>query len=96
MPQNSPPPTGNPVVAGLPTSPDRATDPTDTDGPVLEQWNAVHRQLTDAGLSNLPLPAGAGVAGGGTYAWGGVGCISQRGSTIYVGGSRIPVVGPEH
>ena len=43
--------------------------PTDTDGPVLEQWNAVYKQLTAAGLSKTPVLAGAGGAGGDAYAW---------------------------
>jgi hypothetical protein len=43
--------------------------PTDTNGPVLEQWNAVHKYLTDAGLSKTPVLAGAGGAAGEAYAW---------------------------
>jgi hypothetical protein len=43
--------------------------PTDTDGPVLEQWNAVYTQLTEAGLSKTPVLAGAGGAAGDAYAW---------------------------
>jgi len=34
--------------------------PTDTDGPVLQQWNAVYKHLTDAGLSKTPVMEGAG------------------------------------
>jgi len=34
--------------------------PTDTDGPVLQQWNAVYKLLTDAGLSKKPVLEGAG------------------------------------
>ena len=43
--------------------------PTDTDGPVLQQWNAVYKHLTDAGLSKTPVLAGAGGAAGEAYAW---------------------------
>jgi pimeloyl-ACP methyl ester carboxylesterase len=43
--------------------------PTDTDGPVLQQWNAVYKLLTDAGLSRTPVLAGAGGAAGEAYAW---------------------------
>lgn len=43
--------------------------PTDTDGPVLPQWNAVYKLLTDAGLSKTPVLAGAGGAAGEAYAW---------------------------
>lgn len=43
--------------------------PTDTEGPLLTQWNAVYKQLTDAGLSKKPVLAGAGGAAGEAYAW---------------------------
>jgi hypothetical protein len=43
--------------------------PTDTDGPVLSQWNAVYKHLTDAGLSRTPVLGGAGGAAGEAYAW---------------------------
>lgn len=43
--------------------------PTDTNGPVLEQWNAVYKHLTTAGLSKTPVLAGAGGAAGEAYAW---------------------------
>jgi pimeloyl-ACP methyl ester carboxylesterase len=43
--------------------------PTDADGPVLAQWNAVYKHLTDAGLSKTPVLAGAGGAAGEAYAW---------------------------
>jgi pimeloyl-ACP methyl ester carboxylesterase len=43
--------------------------PTDTDGPVLSQWNAVYKLLTDAGLSKTPALEGAGGAAGEAYAW---------------------------
>jgi pimeloyl-ACP methyl ester carboxylesterase len=43
--------------------------PTDTDGPVLAQWNAVYKHLIDAGLSKTPVLAGAGGAAGEAYAW---------------------------
>jgi pimeloyl-ACP methyl ester carboxylesterase len=43
--------------------------PTDTDGPVLAQWNAVYKYLTGAGLSRTPVLAGAGGAAGEVYAW---------------------------
>ncbi|WP_254509097.1 alpha/beta fold hydrolase [Anatilimnocola floriformis] len=43
--------------------------PTDTDGPVLDQWNTVYKHLTDAGLSKTPVLEGAGGAAGEAYAW---------------------------
>jgi pimeloyl-ACP methyl ester carboxylesterase len=43
--------------------------PTDTNGPVLQQWNAVYKRLTDAGLSRKPVLEGAGGAAGEAYAW---------------------------
>lgn len=43
--------------------------PTDAEGPVLQQWNAVYKLLTDAGLSKKPVLAGAGGAAGEAYAW---------------------------
>lgn len=43
--------------------------PTDTNGPVLEQWNTVYKYLTDSGLSTKPVMAGAGGAVGEAYAW---------------------------
>lgn len=43
--------------------------PTDTDGPVVEQWNAVYKHLTNSGLSRTPVLAGAGGAAGEAYAW---------------------------
>jgi len=43
--------------------------PTDTEGPVLQQWNAVYQHLTDAGLSKRPVLEGAGGAAGEAYAW---------------------------
>jgi pimeloyl-ACP methyl ester carboxylesterase len=43
--------------------------PTDTDGPVLEQWNAVYKHLTDHGLSRKPMLEGAGGGAGEAYAW---------------------------
>jgi pimeloyl-ACP methyl ester carboxylesterase len=43
--------------------------PTETDGPVLGQWNAVYQYLTDAGLSKTPVMEGTGGAAGEAYAW---------------------------
>jgi pimeloyl-ACP methyl ester carboxylesterase len=43
--------------------------PTDTDGPVLAQWNAVYKHLTDHGLSKKPVMEGAGGAAGAAYSW---------------------------
>ncbi|HEX4591057.1 MAG TPA: hypothetical protein VH120_14060 [Gemmataceae bacterium] len=43
--------------------------PTDADGPVVAQWNAVYKHLTDAGLSKAPVLEGAGGAAGAAYAW---------------------------
>jgi pimeloyl-ACP methyl ester carboxylesterase len=43
--------------------------PTDTNGPVLAQWNAVYKHLTDHGLFRRPVLEGAGGAAGEAYAW---------------------------
>ena len=43
--------------------------PTDTDGPVLQQWNAVYKHLTEHGLSKKPVLEGSGGAAGEAYAW---------------------------
>ena len=43
--------------------------PTDTNGPVLEQWNAVYEYLVDHGLSRKAVLEGSGGAAGETYAW---------------------------
>ena len=43
--------------------------PTDTNGPVLQQWNAVYKHLTDHGFSKKPVMEGAGGAAGEAYAW---------------------------
>lgn len=43
--------------------------PTDRDGPILDEWNAVYRHLIAAGLSKTPVLAGAGGAAGEAYAW---------------------------
>jgi pimeloyl-ACP methyl ester carboxylesterase len=38
-------------------------------GPVLEQWDAVYKVLTDHGFSRKPVMEGAGAAAGEAYAW---------------------------
>ena len=43
--------------------------PTDTNGPVLQQWNAVYQHLIEHGFSRKPVLAGAGGAAGEAYAW---------------------------
>jgi pimeloyl-ACP methyl ester carboxylesterase len=43
--------------------------PTDSNGPVLQQWNAVYKYLTDHGFSKKPVLEGAGGAAGEAYAW---------------------------
>jgi pimeloyl-ACP methyl ester carboxylesterase len=43
--------------------------PTDTNGPVLQQWNAVYKHLTDQSFSKKPVLEGAGGAAGEAYAW---------------------------
>ncbi len=43
--------------------------PTDVNGPVLEQWNAVYKHLTNHGFSEKPVMEGAGGAAGPAYAW---------------------------
>jgi pimeloyl-ACP methyl ester carboxylesterase len=43
--------------------------PTDTNGPVLSQWNDVYKYLTAAGFSKKPVLEGAGGAAGEAYAW---------------------------
>lgn len=43
--------------------------PINADGPVLEEWNAVHRHLVSHGFSTKPVLAGAGGAALKAYAW---------------------------
>src|SRR5205814_7689618 len=43
--------------------------PTDTNGPILQQWNAVYKYLVDHGFSKKPVLEGAGGAAGEAYAW---------------------------
>jgi pimeloyl-ACP methyl ester carboxylesterase len=43
--------------------------PTNTLGPVLQQWNAVYQYLTAQGFSKKPVLEGAGGAAGEAYAW---------------------------
>ena len=43
--------------------------PYDTNGPVLQQWNAVYKHLVDAGFSRKPVMEGAGGAAGEAFAW---------------------------
>ncbi|HTU92888.1 MAG TPA: hypothetical protein VMF69_22600 [Gemmataceae bacterium] len=43
--------------------------PTNSDGPVLQQWNAVYKYLTDHGFSRKPILEGSGGAAGEAYAW---------------------------
>jgi pimeloyl-ACP methyl ester carboxylesterase len=43
--------------------------PYDTDGPVLQQWNAVYKHLVDQGFSKKPVMEGAGGAAGAVFAW---------------------------
>jgi len=43
--------------------------PTDTNGPVLQQWNAVYKYLTGHGFSKKIVMEGAGGAAGEAYAW---------------------------
>ena len=43
--------------------------PTDTNGPVLEQWNAVYKYLVDQGFSRKPVLEGSGGGAGEAYAW---------------------------
>ncbi len=43
--------------------------PTNVDGPVLEEWNAVYAYLTGHGFSRKPVMEGAGAAAGEAYAW---------------------------
>ncbi len=40
-----------------------------TDGPVMEHWNAVYKHLTEHGFSKKPVLEGAGRAAGEVYAW---------------------------
>ena len=40
-----------------------------TDGPVLQHWNAVYNHLTHFGFSRKPVIEGAGRAAGDAYAW---------------------------
>ena len=43
--------------------------PTDVDGPVVEQWNAVYKYLIGYGFSKKPVLEGTGGAVGELYAW---------------------------
>jgi hypothetical protein len=43
--------------------------PYNSDGPALQSWNAVYKDLTDHGLSKKPVMEGAGRAAGEVYAW---------------------------
>jgi len=43
--------------------------PTNSNGPVLEEWNTVYKYLTDHGFSRKPVMEGGGVAAGEAYAW---------------------------
>ena len=43
--------------------------PTDVNGPVLQQWNAVYDYLIGHGFSKKPVMEGAGGAAGEAYAW---------------------------
>jgi pimeloyl-ACP methyl ester carboxylesterase len=43
--------------------------PTNTDGPVVAQWDTVYKYLTDRGFSRKPVMEGAGEAAGEAYAW---------------------------
>lgn len=43
--------------------------PTDTNGPVLEQWNAVYQYLVEHGFSKRPVMEGWGGAAGDVYSW---------------------------
>lgn len=43
--------------------------PTDTNGPLLEQWNDVYKYLVGHGFSTKPVLEGSGGAAGDAYAW---------------------------
>jgi hypothetical protein len=43
--------------------------PRDTDGAMLQEWNAVYKYLIDHGFSPKPVMEGAGRAAGEAYAW---------------------------
>ncbi len=43
--------------------------PTDTNGPLLDQWNTVYKYLVDHGFSTKPVLEGSGGAAGDAYAW---------------------------
>jgi pimeloyl-ACP methyl ester carboxylesterase len=43
--------------------------PTNADGPVLADWNAVYKHVSAHGLSKTPVLAGSGGAAGEAYAW---------------------------
>jgi pimeloyl-ACP methyl ester carboxylesterase len=43
--------------------------PTDTNGPVLQQWNTVYQYLVGHGFSKKPVLEGAGGAAGEAFAW---------------------------
>jgi len=43
--------------------------PFNADGPLLKDWNAVYKHLTEHGFSRKPVMEGAGEAAGEAYAW---------------------------
>ena len=43
--------------------------PYNADGPLLAQWNAIYKHLTDHGFSRKPVMEGDGEAAGEAYAW---------------------------
>ena len=69
--------------------------PTDVPGPVLQQWNAVYKHLTDHGLSKKPVMEGAGGAAGEAYAWAienpdKVSCIYGENPVLHSNMSKTP------
>ncbi|MDB6016961.1 MAG: hypothetical protein JWR19_1450 [Pedosphaera sp.] len=68
--------------------------PFDADGPQLEQWNTIYKQLTDHGFSKKPVMEGDGGAAGEAYAWaianpGKVSCIYAENPVMHSNMAKI-------
>ncbi len=68
--------------------------PTDVDGPVIDQWNALYKYLTDHDFSKKPVLEGCGGAVGELYAWaienpGKVSCICGENPILHSSLAKI-------
>jgi pimeloyl-ACP methyl ester carboxylesterase len=71
--------------------------PYDTNGPILQQWNAVYQHLVDQGLARKPVLAGAGGAAGEALGWATenadkVACVYAENPIFRSGMSKGPVL----